>query len=110
MLFPLIFAADFLQAQVFTAINLIVVSLLGLSSIAFVITIIKISNAVGSFSSGPLAARYNKPTTLYLLVVMAFAGSLVFISAGTLYPILSGALLLGIAMAAIYPVAGEIVV
>lgn len=105
LLFPLVFAADFLQAQVFTAVNLIVVKLLGIGFIALIVTILKVSNIAGSFSSGILAAKHGKGGLLSAFILMALAGSLFFINAQTFYPLLLGALLLGLSMAAIHPVA-----
>ncbi|MDP3784908.1 MAG: MFS transporter [bacterium] len=104
MLFPLIFAADFMQAQVFTAMNLIVVNLLGMGFIALVVSILKVSNIAGSLSSGILAAKYSKAMVLALFVLMALSGSLLFVASETIYPLLFGALLLGLSMASIHPV------
>jgi len=104
MLLPLVFGAYFLQAQVFTAVNFIIVSLLGVSSIALMITIIKISNIVGGFSSGKISGWYDKSNLLILLILMALLGVTLLIGTRTLIPVIFSAILLGFSMAAIYPV------
>ncbi|MDP3729776.1 MAG: MFS transporter [bacterium] len=104
LLFPLIFIADFLQAQVFTAMNLVVVNILGIGSIVLMVTLLKISNIVGSFSSGILAAKHSKAILLSLLVIMAIIGCIFFITSENIVILYSGVLMLGLSMASIYPV------
>lgn len=104
LVFPLIFGANFLQGQVFTALNLIVVSLLGIGSVAAVITVVKVANIIGSFSNGSLSARYNKPKLLIILVTIGLLGVGLLLAARGFMPVIASALLLGFSMAAIYPV------
>lgn len=104
MLLPLIFSAYFLQAQVFTAINLIIVSLFGLGSIGLAITAIKVSNIVGSLSGGKISGRYNKSSLLIFMVLMALLGVALMIWTHSLTFIILSAILLGFSMAVIYPV------
>lgn len=103
-LFPLVFGAYFLQGQTFTAMSMLVVTLVGIGAIPVVVSILKVSNITGSFSSGVLSERVGKRKLLTVLVGTALAGILIFTSAHTFVPILAGALLLGFSMAAIYPV------
>ncbi len=105
MLLPLIFGAYYLQAQVFTAMNLAIVGLVGIGFIPLIISVLKVSNIIGSFSSGTLSGWYSKSGLLITLVAIALCGIVVFTLFSTLSSLLLGAILLGFSMAAIYPVA-----
>lgn len=104
MLAPLIFGAYYLQAQVFTAVNIAIVNLVGIGFIPLIISGLKISNIVGSFGSGTLSDWYNKATILSGLVGIALTGIIVFTFFSTFRTLLVGAILMGFSMAAIYPV------
>ena len=104
MLFPILFAAYFLQGQVFTAMNLVIVSALGLGFIPIIISLVKVSNIIGTIGSGSVSDWYNKSVVLTSLVVIALSGIALFTLSTTFRFMLGGALLLGFAMAAIYPV------
>ncbi|MCX6723535.1 MAG: MFS transporter [Candidatus Staskawiczbacteria bacterium] len=103
-LFPLIFGANFLQAQVFTAMNIIIVSLFGMGLVAFFVFLIKISNIIGSFSSGTLAGWFSKMVLLVILIFMSLGGIFLLVGTHTRVWVLLGVILSGFAMAAIYPV------
>lgn len=102
--FPIIFGAYFLLGQVFTAMNLIIVAILGIGAIPLFVTCIKLSNIAGSFGSGSLSKYMSKRLLLTILILIAILGTAVFTSAHALMPVLAGALLLGFSMAAMYPV------
>lgn len=104
VLFPLIFGANFLQTQVFTAMNIIIVNLLGIGSVALLVTMIKVSNIVGSFSSGTISGWFSKAILLAILVVVAGLGIFLFIGTQIRALIFLGTILIGFSMAAIYPV------
>lgn len=103
-LFPLIFGAYFLQGQVFTGLNLVIVNLLGISLIPLIVSIVKIANILGSFSSGALADHFDKTMVLLSLIAIALTGVVFFMFTSSLASYTIGALLLGFSMAAIYPV------
>lgn len=104
VLFPLLFGSYFLAAQAFTAMNLIIVSLLGIASIPLVITVFKASNIAGSFSSGTISGWFSKAAVLTALVVIALSGIYFFTQTHALVPFLIGTVLIGFSVTAVYPV------
>jgi MFS family permease len=99
-----VFAAYFFQAQVFTAMNLIIVAALGITFVPVTISGLKFANILGSFSSGFLSDRYSKAVILSALVCIALVGIWLFTVFTAFVPLFAGAALLGLAMASIYPV------
>ncbi|OGG71126.1 hypothetical protein A3F27_02170 [Candidatus Kaiserbacteria bacterium RIFCSPHIGHO2_12_FULL_53_13] len=104
VLFPLLFSAYFLAAQTFTAMNVIIVTLLGVASVPLVISVLKVSNIIGSFSVGTISGWFSKAGTLSMLVLISLSGVYLFTQTYTLLPLIVGAILLGFSMSAIYPV------
>ncbi len=104
VLFPLLFGSYFLAAQAFTAMNLIIVALLGIGSIPLVITVFKLSNIAGSFSAGTISGWLSKSAVLMGLVLIALGGVYLFTRTYALAPFLAGTVLLGFSIASIYPV------
>ena len=103
-LFPLIFGAYYLQGQVFTAMNFIIVGVLGVAFIPHVVSVLKVSNIAGSFLSGKLSDRHRKAFVLAALLAVALCGAGLFVATKEFVPLLAGAILLGFSMASIYPV------
>ncbi len=103
-IFPLLFGSYYLLAQVFTGMNAVIVSLLGVGSLPFLISVVKLSNIAGSFGSGTLSGWMSEIKLLLALTLMALFGIGFFVMAQLLIPLLIAAVLLGFSMASIYPV------
>lgn len=104
LLVPVIVGAYFLQGQVFTGMNLLVIGAVGIGSLALVISVVRVCNIAGSLGIGILSDYVNKGIVLAGLVGIALAGIFVFTRAEDLPQILFGSVLLGFSMASIYPV------
>jgi MFS family permease len=103
-LFPIVYAAYYLAGQSFTAVNPVVIGLLGISSIPFVISIFMIGRIAGSLSIGTLSGWLSKSSLLIGLALVSFLGILIFTMTTTLPPLLVGAILIGFSISAVYPV------
>jgi len=103
-LFPLLFGTAFLAGQSFTAMNTVVVDILGIGSLALIIGVLKGGNILGSLVSGVVADAWSKMATLIITVALAFIGIVLFVATHSYFLIFTGAILMGIAMASVYPV------
>lgn len=104
LLLPILAGAYFLQGQTFTAMNLIIVGVIGASALPLVIGIVRLSNMAGSLSSGALSDRINKGVVLAGVITVALIGTCIFTFAANLTVLIVGSLLLGFSMASFYPV------
>ncbi|MEK9153891.1 MAG: MFS transporter [Patescibacteria group bacterium] len=103
-LFPFLFGTYYLLGQLFTATSLIVVGLLGLSSVPALVIALRISNVIGAFGSGIFADRFNKAGILVFVTILSLAGIVLLVSTATMAPILIGTILIGFSGVTSYPV------
>ncbi len=104
LLFPLLSSMYFLAAQSFTAMNGVIIGAVGIGEIALIIGLFKFSNIIGSFSIGSFSDRFSKVWVLIGLIVITILGIGMFVTAVNTPLLIMGALLIGFAMAAVYPV------
>lgn len=103
-LFPLIFGATYLAGQAITAMNVVIVASLGIGAIPFVTSIFRIGNIAGSLSIGAIADRLSKPFLIVVLIGMGLLGVLFFTKSTAEWPLITGTVLIGIALAALVPI------
>ncbi|MEK7150872.1 MAG: MFS transporter [Patescibacteria group bacterium] len=104
LLFPIIFAAYFLSAQTFTAINLLVLNLFGIKYVAIIAILLRISTIIGALVVGAITDKFKKESTLIILIFIGLAGTLVFIGSPNLTLIMTGTIFMGLFISAAYPV------
>lgn len=84
--------------------NAVVVQALGVGSIALIIGILKSGNIIGSLVGGIAADIWNKSAALVVTAVLACIGIALFVATQSFILIFIGAVLMGVSMAAVYPV------
>lgn len=103
LLSPAVVGTFFLASLGFSALNLIAVGF-GLGFVGLLSTAGQASRILGGGLSGWLSDRLPKEFLLYTLLVFALIGTGLVILVPYASAILSGAVLLGVALAAVYPV------
>jgi len=103
-LFPVLFGFSFLAGQAFTAMNVIIVALLGLGAIPLVIGIFRVSNIAGSLSIGTISDWFSRSLVIAFLIIVGLIGIVLFTTTRALAPLLIGVICIGVSLSALPPV------
>ncbi len=104
LLFPVVFASYYLQAQIFTAMNLIVISLFGISYIGVTIAAVYASRTVGALTIGIISDLINKYYVLYGSAIIGLTGIYLFTETRAIILVTVGAVLMGVFTSSTYTV------
>lgn len=103
-LFPLLFGSYYLQGQMFTSMNVVIVEFLGVSAVPIVISLLKLGSMAGSYGSGVLAGRFDEVRLLLILASLMLFGSVLFATGSTFSALMIAAAMLGFSTISMYPV------
>ncbi len=103
LLFPLVFAGYFLIAHTFTAINLVILNLFGLTWVGILSTMLKITIVAGALVIGKISDIYQKEKILYVLLLTAIIGIALFLLGKTVIVFALGIIFIGLFISSVYP-------
>jgi MFS family permease len=104
LLFPLVFSTYFIYSQTFASMSLIILALFGIGFVGVLATVVRIVSMISGLSVGRIADKFRKDRLIYILSLVGFAGTAVFLLTNEMIFIVLGSVLIGVFISAAYPV------